>query len=207
VRATAVTAQTSELVNIAPSADTDFGGAELFPATVAAAVAATSCEHATTTALATDLVDERTSANVPRGDPLAFGAGARLGAAAIAAIAAGEGVDRGVLVRLVAVGDVDVVAVRDVEVRDVDVVPVRDVDVVAVRDVQVRDVDVVPVRDVDVVAVRDVEVRDVDVVPVRDVDVVAVGDVDVVPVRDVDVMTMWDMPVPPFGARLEHPLR
>jgi len=140
VRATAVTAQTSELVNIAPSADTDFGGAELFPATVAAAVAATSCEHATTTALATDLVDERTSANVPRGDPLAFGAGARLGAAAIAAIAAGEGVDRGVLVRLVAVGDVDVVAVRDVEVvavRDVNVMPVRDVPVRAMTVMQV----------------------------------------------------------------------
>jgi len=132
------------------------------------------------------LVDERTSANVPRGDPLAFGAGARLGAAAIAAIAAGEGVDRGVLVRLVAVGDVDVVAVRDVEVRDVDVVPVRDVDVVAVRDV---------------------EVRDVDVVPVRDVDVVAVGDVDVVPVRDVDVMTMWNVPVPSVPADFGGPLR
>jgi hypothetical protein len=53
---------------------------------------------------------------------------------------------------------VNVVAVRDVEVRDVDVVAVRDVDVVAVRDVEVRDVDVVAVRDVNVRAMTVMQV-------------------------------------------------
>ena len=57
----------------------------------------------------------------------------------------------------------DVVAVRDMHVRDVGVVAVRDmhvrdVDVVAVRDMHVRHVDVVAVRDVHMRAVAVVQV-------------------------------------------------